>query len=112
MNNPEQAKIIDALVNGLDFKLSKNERAQLMAIASRNALFWAAIVTACWYLLWFSVTNDEPAWAGLVFFVTVFTLVFYFKRKALLRRVELTWAETLKRNELDKLRTNLHNQAN
>ena len=112
MNNAGDTRDIDSLVKNLGFRLTESERGQLMAIAIRYALIWGTVVTALWYLLWFSVENDEPAWAGLILFFVVAAVVFHFKRRAMLRRVELIWEETLRRNDLLKLHAKIQDQTN
>jgi fatty acid desaturase len=61
MSEGEKTRDVDSLVNNLEFKMTENERAQLMTIAIRHALIWGTIATTFWYVLWFSVANDEPA---------------------------------------------------
>jgi hypothetical protein len=60
-----------------------DRHAQLTAPSLRNALYHGLMGTALWYLFWFPVANDIPAWAGLLVFPVVSGLSYLLSRMRL-----------------------------
>jgi hypothetical protein len=97
--NREEKPLLDPQL--LKFELRREEKAQLLAIAIRHAVLWSIAGALAWYILWFAVETSEPAWEGILGGIMIFCCVFYFKRRALLRRVHAIWVATIQRHGLD-----------
>ncbi|MGE0039306.1 MAG: hypothetical protein AB7S93_27230 [Xanthobacteraceae bacterium] len=93
----------------IDVGPTAEERANVKALARRHALKLAMLVTACWYVFWFSFSINVSALAGPVIFFIACPLAYGFARLMLRRQVA---EETRRRRELVKFAMNYRNQQN
>ena len=98
------ANLIDAAA---DVGYTAEDRAHIVARAKRHALKLAGIATACWYLLWFGLSINLSAWAGLAIFVITYMLGYGFAQMMLQRAAS---EEIQRRRDLRKVAENYRKQ--
>jgi hypothetical protein len=98
------SKLTKLLADGSDVGIALDERAEIrtkMQVgALLRALLLAVIATAFWYVLWFGLSLNLPAWAGLLIFVGAFVVGYGFARTIFLRSLA---EEIHRRRDLKKV---------